>query len=164
MPLHEVTETFAIEHLGVRRSRFPHDVLGQPDVKDVIVLESINDIGDNIGSDGTGPLTATDLENGMLNVIRQAHAAGAKITGGTILPHQGAKYCTTYGEQIRETVNQWILTSGAFDGVIDFDKVMQNPGNPLALDPTYDSGDRLHPNDAGYQAMADAVDLSTFVP
>ncbi|MFG2848248.1 SGNH/GDSL hydrolase family protein [Kitasatospora sp. NPDC048296] len=81
-----------------------------------------------------------------------------------MLPYQGAKYYTTYGEQIRETVNQWILTSGAFDGVIDFDKVTQNPGNPLALNPTYDSGDHLHPNDAGYQAMADAVDLSTFVP
>ncbi|MFG2848433.1 RICIN domain-containing protein [Kitasatospora sp. NPDC048296] len=66
-------------------SRFQHDVLSQPDVKDVVMLEGINDIGDNIGSNGTGPLTATDLENGMLNVIRQAHAAGVKITGGTIL-------------------------------------------------------------------------------
>ncbi|MBV2156725.1 GDSL-type esterase/lipase family protein [Kitasatospora sp. SUK 42] len=145
-------------------SRFQHDVLSQPDVKDVIMLEGINDIGDNIGSNGTGPLTATDLENGMLNVIRQAHAAGVKIIGGTILPYQGAKYYTTYGEQIRATVNRWILTSGAFDGVIDFDEVMQDPGNPPALNPTYDSGDHLHPNDAGYQAMADAVDLSKFVP
>ncbi|WOP38671.1 GDSL-type esterase/lipase family protein [Streptomyces sp. Li-HN-5-13] len=145
-------------------NRFQHDVLSQPGVKDVIMLEGINDIGNNIGSNGSSPLTATDLENGMLNVIGQAHTAGVKIIGGTILPYQGAFYYTTYGEQIRETVNQWILTSGAFDGVIDFDKVMQNPSNPLALNPAYDSGDHLHPNDAGYQAMANAVDLSKFVP
>ncbi|MER7842363.1 SGNH/GDSL hydrolase family protein [Kitasatospora sp. NPDC096077] len=145
-------------------SRFRHDVLSRPHVKDVILLEGINDIGDNIGPDGTGPLTATDLENGLLDVICQAHAAGVRITGGTILPFQGAKYYTTYGEQIREAVNRWILTSGAFDGVIDFDQAMRSSDNTLALDPAYDSGDHLHPNDAGYQAMADTVDLGAFLP
>lgn len=145
-------------------SRFKHDVLSQPGVKQAIMLEGINDIGNNIGSNGAAPLTATDLENGMLNVIGQAHTAGVKIIGGTIAPYQGAGYYTAYGEQIRETVNQWIRTSGAFDGFIDFDKVLQNPGNPLALNPTYDSGDHLHPNDTGYQAMANAIDLSVFAP
>ncbi|MGA5821989.1 SGNH/GDSL hydrolase family protein [Kitasatospora sp. NPDC094028] len=141
-------------------SRFRHDVLGRPHVKEVILLEGINDIGDNVGSSGTGPLTAEDLESGMLNVVHQAHAAGVRITGGTIPPYQGAKYYTAYGEQIRTAVNRWIRTSGAFDGVVDFDSVTRDPGNPSALDPAYDSGDHLHPNDAGYQAMADAVDLT----
>ncbi|MGW7386365.1 RICIN domain-containing protein [Streptomyces sp. NPDC054794] len=146
------------------QTRFAHDVLGQPNVKDVILLEGINDIGTNTGPNGSSPVTAADLEKGMQAVINQAHAAGVKVTGGTILPFKGAGYYTTYGEQVRQAVNQWIRTSGAFDGVIDFDKAMKDPGNPLALNPAYDSGDHLHPNDAGYQAMANAVNLVPLTP
>ena len=142
------------------KSRFDHDVLGQPNVKDVILLEGINDIGGNIGPNGSSPVSAADLENGMKSVISKAHAAGVKIFGGTILPFKGAGYYTAYGESVREAVNQWIRTSGAFDGVVDFDKATQDPGNSLALKPAYDSGDHLHPSDAGYQAMAEAVNLA----
>ena len=68
------------------------------------------------------------------------------------------------GEAIREAVNAWIRTSGAFDGVIDFDAVMSDPVDPLRLNPIYDSGDHLHPNDAGYQAMANAINLGMLFP
>lgn len=146
------------------QTRFDHDVLGQPNVKSVILLEGINDIGSNLGSNGSTPLTATDLQNGMQKVIDKAHAVGVKIIGGTILPYEGAGYYTPDGEMVRQAVNQWIRTSGAFDGVIDFDKAMQDPGNPRALNPAYDTGDHLHPNDAGYQAMANAVNLALLTP
>lgn len=146
------------------QTRFDHDVLGQPNVKDVILLEGINDIGSNIGPNGSSPVTAADLENGMQAVIDKAHAAGVKIFGGTILPFKGAWYYTTYGEKVRQDVNEWIRTSGAFDGVIDFDKAMQDPGNSLALNDAYDSGDNLHPNNAGYQRMANAVNLALLTP
>jgi lysophospholipase L1-like esterase len=97
-------------------------------------------------------------------MIAEAHARGLKIFGATILPYQGAGYFTAAGETIREQVNEWILTSRAFDGVIDFNAVMSDPANPLRLNPFYDSGDHLHPNDAGYQAMADAINLQMLFP
>jgi lysophospholipase L1-like esterase len=146
------------------KSRFGRDVLGQPNVKSVILLEGINDIGSNAGPNGSSPVTAADLQNGMKTVIDQAHAVGVKIIGGTILPYAGAQYYTPEGEQVRQAVNQWIRTSGAFDGVIDFDKAMQDPRNPQALNPAYASPDKLHPNDAGYQAMANAVNLALLTP
>ncbi|MGW4895152.1 RICIN domain-containing protein [Kitasatospora sp. NPDC004240] len=144
-------------------SRFGYDVLGQPGVREVILVEGINDIGNDIGSDGSGPLTAADLEAGMRKVIDQAHSAGVRIIGGTIPPYQGAHYYTARGERIRAAVNRWIRTGGAFDGVVDFDAALRSTTDPLALDPAYDTGDHLHPNDAGLQAMANAVDLGTFV-
>ncbi len=134
-------------------SRFDHDVLGQPNVKDVILLEGINDIG-------SAGATAQQIIAGYQTVIGQAHAKGVKIYGATILPYQGANYYTASGESARESVNQWIRTSGAFDAVIDLDSAMRSSGNPLALNPAYDSGDHLHPSNAGHQAMADAVDLN----
>jgi len=138
--------------------RFAHDALGEPGVKDVILLEGINDIGTNVGPNGA--LTAQDLINGYQTLIQEAHAAGVKIYGATILPFEGAGYYTSAGEAIRETVNNWILTSGAYDGVFDLATAMANPSNPLQLNPAYDSGDHLHPNDAGYQAMANAIDIT----
>ncbi|WP_037834337.1 RICIN domain-containing protein [Streptomyces sp. NRRL S-481] len=145
------------------KSRFGRDVLGQPNVKSVILLEGINDIGSGAGPNGSS-LTFEALRDGMLSVINQAHAVGVKIIGGTILPYDGADYWSAPGNEIRKAINQWIRTSGAFDGFIDFDKVMQDPGNPDRLNPAYDSGDHLHPNDAGYQAMANAVDLAQLTP
>jgi len=139
--------------------RFNHDALTQPGVRDVILLEGINDIGNNAGPDGA-PLTVQDLIGGYQNLIAQAHAAGVRIIGATMLPDQGNTYYSAPAEQVREAANDWIRTSGAFDGVIDFDKVMQDPSNPVAVNPAYDSGDHLHPNAAGMQAMADAIDLS----
>ena len=96
--------------------------------------------------------------------VGQAHARGVKIFGSTLLPFQRAWTYTAAAEATREAVNTWIRTSGAFDGVIDFDAAMRDPADPLRLNPAYDSGDHLHPNDAGYQAMADAIDLAMLRP
>jgi lysophospholipase L1-like esterase len=139
--------------------RFGHDALGQSGVKDVILLEGINDIGNNAGPDNK-PLTAQDLINGYLTLIHEAHAAGVTIIGGTLMPDKGNGYYGPAAEAIRQDVNHWIRTSGAFDGVIDFDSVMQSPTDSAALNPNYDAGDHIHPNDAGMQAMANAVNLA----
>jgi len=145
--------------------RFARDALDQPGVRDVILLEGINDIGRSTGPPhpDTG-LTPARLIAGYRNLIAQAHARGVRIFGATLLPYQGAGYYSPAGETIREAVNAWIRTSGAFDGVIDFDAVMRDPADPLRLNPAYDSGDHLHPNDAGYQAMADSIDLDMLLP
>ena len=146
-------------------ARFARDALDQPGVRDVILLEGINDIGRSTGPPhpGTG-LTPARLIAGYRNLIAQAHARGVWIFGATLLPYQGAGYYSPAGETIREAVNAWIRTSGAFDGVIDFDAVMRDPADPLRLNPAYDSGDHLHPNDVGYQAMADAINLDMLLP
>jgi lysophospholipase L1-like esterase len=133
----------------------------------VIVLEGINDI---TYSDSTSPLTAPhtnvsakQIIAGYQRLIRQAHAAGLKIFGSTLTPFGGSRHWTPAGEAKREAVNAWIRSSGAFDGVIDFARAVADPGNPVRLDPRFDDGDHLHPNDAGYQAMADAIDLAMLV-
>jgi lysophospholipase L1-like esterase len=146
-------------------TRFARDALDQPGVRDVIVLEGINDIGLSAGPlHSDAGLTAARVIAGYQDLIAQAHARGVRIFGATLLPYQGAGYYSPAGEAIREAVNAWIRTSGAFDGVIDFDAVMRDPADPLRLDPAYDSGDHLHPNDAGYQAMADAINLDMLLP
>jgi lysophospholipase L1-like esterase len=141
--------------------RLDRDVLDQTDARAVILLEGVNDIGNN--SAQASDLIATDLQ-----IIHQAHAAGLKIYGGTLTPFAGSNaiyggdYGTPAGEAQREILNQWIRTSGAFDGVIDFDKAIRDPSNPLQILPAY-QGDPLHPNDAGYQAMANAVNLDQII-
>jgi lysophospholipase L1-like esterase len=147
------------------QARFARDVLDQVGVRDVIVLEGINDIGLSVGPRhaDTG-LTPARVIAGYRDLIAQAHARGVRIFGATLLPYQGAGYYSPAGEAIREAVDAWIRTSGAFDGVVDFDAAMRDPANPLRLNPAYDSGDHLHPNDAGYQAMADAINLDMLLP
>ena len=144
-------------------ARFDRDVLSQAGVKYVIILESINDIGrlhePNLPN---YKLTAEDLEQGLAQLVARAHEHGIKVFGATLTGYKGAGYFTEKGEQIREAVNRWILTSGVFDGAIDFDKATGDPANPLMFAPQYDSGDHLHPKDAGYAAMADSIDLSLF--
>jgi lysophospholipase L1-like esterase len=98
-------------------------------------------------------------------MIERAHERGLKIFGATLTPFTGTTipgYFTPEKKKKRKTVNEWIRTSGAFDGVIDFDKAVQDPANPDRMQPAYDSGDHLHPGDAGYKAMGDAIDLSFF--
>ena len=147
------------------RARFARDALDQPGVRDVIVLEGINDIGLSVGPlHSDAGLTPARIIAGYRDLIAQAHARGVRIFGATLLPYQGAGYYSPAGEAIREAVNAWIRTSGAFDGVIDFDAAMRDPADPLLLNPAYDSGDHLHPNDAGYQAMADAINLDMLLP
>jgi lysophospholipase L1-like esterase len=138
--------------------RFKHDALEQSGVRTVILMEGINDIGNDAGPNGV-PLTADYLIDGYRNLIRQAHGAGIRIIGGTMLPNKSAGYYSEAHEAIRQACNRWIRTSGAFDGVVDFDQALRDPAHPSALRADYDSGDHIHPNAAGMQAMADAVDL-----
>lgn len=138
-------------------ARLDRDVISQPGVRAVVLLEGINDIG-------AMHAQASDLIAADEQIIAQVHAAGLLIYGGTLVPFGGSNpqyggdYGTPAGEAQRQLLNTWIRTSGAFDGVIDFDKALRDPQNPERLLPQYD-GDHLHPNDAGYRAMADAVDL-----
>jgi lysophospholipase L1-like esterase len=144
-------------------SRIDRDILAQNGVRYIIVLESINDINrlahlatlsDNV--------TAQQLEFGLKQIADAAHQHGIKVIGATLTPSCAATCVFPPGEQVREAVNDWIRTSGTFDGVADFDKAARDPQNPTRFNPAYDSGDHLHPNDAGYNAMAGSIDLSLF--
>jgi lysophospholipase L1-like esterase len=153
------------------QARLDRDVLTQSGVSHVILLEGINDIGipDLPPVFGLPPevlrvVSAEEIIAGMKQIVARARARGLKIYGGTILPFETAIYFTEAGEAKRQAVNQWIRTSGGFDAVIDFDAAIRDPADPRRMLPAFDSGDNLHPNDAGYQAMADAVDLSLFDP
>ena len=141
-------------------ARFARDALDQVGVRDIILLEGINDIGFSANRAHPGRIiSAARIIGGYERLIAEAHARHIRIFGATLLPFQGAGYYTPEGEATRAAVNTWIRASGAFDAVIDFDKAMRDPADPLRLNPAYDSGDHLHPDDAGYQAMADAVNL-----
>jgi len=153
--LSESTYAFGINALA----RFEHNALAQSGVTHIIVMEGINDIGN--ARTNPGP-SAEDVIAGYKQMITQAHNHGLKIYGATLTPFYGAGYYTEIGEAKRQTVNQWIRTSKAFDGVIDFDAATRDPKEPKRLLDAYDSCDHLHPNDAGYKAMADAVDLNLF--
>jgi lysophospholipase L1-like esterase len=142
-------------------ARFDRDVLLQPGVTHVVVMEGINDIG--LARANPSP-AAADLIAAHRQLIERAHARGLRIYGATLTPFEGAAYWTAEGQAKRDALNQWIRTSRAYDGVIDFDAVLRDPGAPTKFLPQYDSGDHLHPNDAGYQAMGNAVDLSLFLP
>jgi lysophospholipase L1-like esterase len=145
--------------------RLTRDVLDQPGAKVVILLEGINDIGfTDLGFDNP-PATAASIEAGYEQIIAAVHAHGMRIYAGTLtpfltLPVATSGYQDAAGEVIREQVNHWILTSGAFDGVIDFSAHLADPSDPQAFNPVYDSGDHLHPNDVGYNVMADSIPLS----
>ncbi|HXU17781.1 MAG TPA: SGNH/GDSL hydrolase family protein [Terriglobales bacterium] len=157
-------------------ARFDRDVLSQPGVTDLIVLEGINDIGwphmkPRQSKDGatTSPspfaaqgVTAAELIAGMQQIVDRAHQHQIRVYGATLTPYRGADYFSEDGEQIRQSVNQWIRTGGAFDGVIDFDAAVRDPAQPSKFRDAYQSGDYLHPNEAGYKAMADAIDLTLF--
>ncbi|RSO20340.1 G-D-S-L family lipolytic protein [Streptomyces sp. WAC 06725] len=144
-------------------ARFRHDVLGEPNVGSVIVLEGINDIGASASPnwpDGSAPdVSVAQLIQGHRSLIRQAHAAGVKAIGATVTPFKGAAYYSERGETKRDALNAWIRTSGEYDEVVDLDRALSDPSDHDRLAPAYDSGDHLHPSDAGYRAMAEAVDL-----
>ncbi|MDV5146239.1 SGNH/GDSL hydrolase family protein [Streptomyces sp. SBC-4] len=143
--------------------RFRQDVLAEPGVRTVIVLEGINDIGGstvNFPAAPTPDVSAAQLIAGHRTLIREAHAKGLKVIGATLTPVKGSNYDTPANEAKRDAVNDWIRTSGAYDAVVDFDRAVADPTDPDRILPAYDSGDGLHPNDAGYEAMAQAVDLN----
>lgn len=144
-------------------ARFDRDVLAAPGVKYVIILESINDIGTlHEPNRPDYKLTAEDLELGLMQLVARAHEHGIKVFGATLTPYQGAGYYTDKGEEIREAVNAWILSGGAFDGVVDFDRATRDPADPKKFAAKDDSGDHLHPGDPGYVDMANSIDLSLF--
>jgi lysophospholipase L1-like esterase len=145
------------------QARFDRDVLAQSGVKYVILLEGINDIGHTtLPRDPTDVITLPQLILACTQIAAHAHAHGLKIYGATLTPYVGARYASAKGEEMREALNQWIRTSSVFDGVIDFEKAVQDPSNPKVFATAYDSGDHLHPGDAGYQKMGDSIDLSLF--
>jgi len=156
--LHDMTGPNAL-------ARFDRDVLSQSGVRWLIILEGINDLG----AHGRTPLrdekipTAQELIAAYQQMILRAHTHHIRVFGATILPYQGAGYFSSVGEADRQTINQWIRTSGAFDAVIDLDAATRDPQKPTQLAPTADSGDHLHPGDVGYKAMADAIDLKLFL-
>jgi lysophospholipase L1-like esterase len=154
-------------------TRFDRDVLAQPGVVNLIVLEGINDIGwphlKPKLPDGTTPkempfvhevVSAQELILGLQQIIERAHEHGIRVFGATLTPYEGADYYSEDGEATRQAVNQWIRTSGAFDAVFDFDAAVRDPNHPTQFREGYHSGDHLHPSATGYQAMANAVDLT----
>jgi lysophospholipase L1-like esterase len=147
-------------------ARFQRDVLDRPQVHSVIVLEGINDIGASEANFGAcflpnPQITADELIDGYRALIRAAHAHGIRAIGATLTPIKGSFFDTERAEAVRDAVNHWIRTGGEYDAVVDFDRALADPADPDRLRAAYDSGDGLHPNDAGMHAMAAAIDLHT---
>jgi lysophospholipase L1-like esterase len=163
----------ASEGLGASAlARFDRDVIALPGVTHVVLLEGVNDIG-FAGAKLRGLYlakpsdirTPEDLIGAYRQLIGRANTHGIKLIGATISPFEGVDipgYYSESKEAVRQTVNKWIRNSGSFDGVIDFDAVLRDPDHPSRLLPRFASPDHLHPNDVGYQAMADAINLALF--
>jgi lysophospholipase L1-like esterase len=152
-------------------ARFERDVLSQPAVSHVVILLGINDIGwPGTAIEPNGIIrTADDIVAGYKQMIERARVRSIKVIGATLTPFENALagrpnqgYFTLDKEVRRLAVNHWIRTSGAFDAIIDFARVIADPNNSAGITAPYDSGDHLHPNDAGYRAMGEAVDLKVF--
>jgi lysophospholipase L1-like esterase len=135
-------------------TRFDRDALGQTGVRTVIILEGINDI-----IHSRGAVRAEQLIRAQAELVRRARARGLRVIGATLTPFGGSDGFSLAGEVDRRTVNRWIRTSGVFDAVIDFDRLLRDPKDPARLRSAYDPGDHLHPTAAGYAAMAAAVEL-----
>jgi lysophospholipase L1-like esterase len=144
-------------------ARFDRDVLSLPSVRHVIILEGINDIGSERRNPTDPPaVTIGDLVTAYRQLIARAHQRGIQVVCGTLLPFEGSFYFNEEKERLRQQVNAWIRNSGECAALIDFDEAMRDPANPRRLREHYDSGDHLHPNDDGYRAMADFIDLRIF--
>jgi lysophospholipase L1-like esterase len=156
------------------QARFDRDVLGTSGATHVIVFEGVNDLGLSWGQP-QGPMadlfkslqpvnkaTAERIIDGYRQLIARAHARGLRIYGATIAPYEGAMYWSPEGETHRQKINQWIRTSGEFDGVLDFDAVLRDPAKPSQIAKGLHMGDYLHGSDAGYRVVADSIDLRLF--
>lgn len=141
--------------------RFERDILKQQGVKWMIILEGINDIGQTKDSIASSQV-ANDLIAAYGKMIDKAHARGILVYGATLLPFGKSFYYTGFREDARHAVNEWIRNSGRFDALIDFDLALRNPDDPLTILPALHSGDFLHPNEAGYKIMGEAIDLKLF--
>jgi len=140
--------------------RLDADALVPAGARCLILLEGVNDIGrPSRPQYAHQAVSAADLIAGYRQVIRRAHAAGLKAVLATVPPFEGANYFTTEGEAIRQAVNAWLRDQTEADGVVDFDAALRDPVAPSRLQAAFHSGDWLHPSDAGYQAMAEAIPL-----
>lgn len=142
--------------------RFGHDALDVPGVRWVLLLDGTNDIA--ASAILTAPhehVSAEQVIAGLKGMVMRAHQRGVKVMGGTLLPWGGAEwpFHSAAGERKRRQVNDWIVHGGAFDAVTDFEAALRDPAHPDRMAPAFDSGDHIHPNDAGHKAMADAIDL-----
>ena len=147
-------------------ARFDRDVLAQPNVKYLVILEGINDLGHpGQSAPASETVSAEDIIAGLKQMIARAHEKGIKVFGATLTPFEGTTipdYFTPEKEVKRKAINEWIRDGRAFDGVVDFDRAIRDPQHPGRMLAKYDGGDHLHPGDAGYQAMGEAVDLALF--
>ncbi|WAL96733.1 SGNH/GDSL hydrolase family protein [Streptomyces sp. Je 1-369] len=146
-------------------NRFSRDALDLPGVGTVVVLEGLNDIGysetDKPTYKPAPVVSARELIAGHRELIREARAEGVRVVGATLLPLGGSDHYGKHAAAVSDEFNEWVRTSGEYDAYVDFDKALADPKDPERIAPAYDSGDHLHPNDAGYRAMARAVDLET---
>jgi lysophospholipase L1-like esterase len=152
------------DHAGPNAlARLDRDVLSQPNVRYLVILEGINDIQRTTAPEGANdPVTVAQLIQAFTQIIDRAHTHGIKVIGATLTPYAGAHYHSPAGEEMVLAVNHWIRTSGSFDAVIDFDRVLLDPANPAAMTPEAGSEDHLHPGDAGYQLMGNSINLDLF--
>jgi lysophospholipase L1-like esterase len=155
-------------------ARFDRDVLSVPGAAVVVIFEGVNDLGIGLG-EFQGPMAdlfksmvpehkpdAASMIAGYRQLIDRGHARGLKVFGATIVPYQGAPYYSAAGEAVRQQINAWIRTGGAFDAVLDFDAVVRDPGQPTQIAEPLQSGDHLHGSDKGYEAIAESIDLALF--
>lgn len=147
--------------------RFDHDVLARSGITHLIIYEGINDIGlgSGAGANFSIPPTAAAICEGLSRLATQARRYGVKVYVATITPFEGVRakgYYSTDKERIRREVNAWIRTSKMVDGYIDFDRALADPARPTRLNPSFDSGDHLHPNAVGQRALSDSIDLRLF--
>ncbi|SDM97136.1 Lysophospholipase L1 [Streptomyces sp. cf386] len=145
---------------GVRRLR--RDVLDQVGVDTLVVLLGLNDIGfsetDEQPTYKPAPVVeAEELIAGHRELIRQGRAAGLRVIGATLLPFGGSDHWGEHAAKVSHELNEWIRCSGEYDAVVDLDRALADPADTDRLHPSYDFGDHLHPNDAGYEVMAEAV-------
>ena len=148
-------------------ARLDRDVLAQPGVAWLVVLEGVNDLGTRVSARAKGEAwaTADDVIAAYEQIVRRAHARGIRVYGGTIMPFEGFEaYFVPDVEADRQAVNRWMRTSGVLDGVIDFDAATRDPEKPARLLPAVDGGDHLHPGVEGHKRIAAAVDLALFGP
>ncbi len=158
-------------------ARFDRDVLAVPGVTTVILLEGINDIGfprirmselpNNIPHPKESPfaaekVSAEEMIAGLQQIVARAHEHGIKVFGATLTPFEGTNSYDAEGEGIRQAVNKWIRSTDVYDGIFDFDALLRDPGHPSRILSQYDSGDHIHPNPAGYKAMADSIPIALF--
>lgn len=156
-------------------ARLDRDILSLPGVRYLIVFEGVNDLGisfgnaQRLGPTGQpnplvkdGKVDLAMMLDGYRQIAERARAKGIKVIGGTIAPYKGAGYWSEEGEAVRQAINAAIRSGEIFDGWVDFDAAFRDPANPLQMRPGYHSGDFLHGSDAGYDAVANAIDLSLF--